>query len=789
MRRLVVVVAVLLLGWVAILVLTPGGWFDHSVIRSWTGGGPSPWPGLERMSAALRLDPPGRVSAVVRLELSGLEPGLVPLLLNRGLDVSRVEFDGGAAQVHHGRGLGGRYHSEGRVIWLELDPPPADGRAEVTLHYAGAAEHGATGSDWRGILLVDESEARMSEQTVFVPKVPLSADGSGAVASPFQLQIDAPAGWQVGATGVLQEPPRTSPDGARATWRFAADVAAHPNVVAGERVRVERVHDGQQLVALMREEHVGEVDGVIEAAVSAREDLQRLFGPGAPGSLTIFEQTNREGYSYNWTAEGLIVFDRWALGGEVPLATLAHEVAHLWWGQTVCADGPGERFLTEGLCEASSWVHLERIGRRDKLQGGLASARADTAELLDEGRSRALAEFGFGTPGYSELAYAKSALVHRWVAGMLGQEHWSDFNRAWIAAARAGEPSTLATWERLLDAQAPGLFVPWLHHDGELELTLSDVTVDVPSRTLRGTISARALPEGGDMPARVRAVVEVLGRGFRERRLVDVDGTTLFSVDLSGVAGDGPAHVIAVALDPDELMPRHRPQQVVLDGPRLLSCLPAPGSDDTVMGARRIELTFDRPLEPFTPEEFLDSRPVLPRGASTPRVVSVGLDDEGRTLVLQVSPLSPGTGYVLPLGGALRDRWGGPPVEQALRFSTAPSSDKTPAVVVRTDPPVGATGVSPSLREVVVEFDEPMRRGVGFKTDDIDDLKAAGWTYAESSDYAQWDDDAQVLRIPLEPLEPGTRYALPIGRNYRNLTGLATERVDVTFTTGPEQRP
>jgi hypothetical protein len=94
----------------------------------------------------------------------------------------------------------------------------------------------------------------------------------------------------------------------------------------------------------------------LQLPVEALDFFRGRYGPSGTGSLGIFESICRESSSDNWAAQGLITFDTGALNNdELAAEKLAHEVAQLWWGQLVNAQGDGERFLTEGLAEASCW--------------------------------------------------------------------------------------------------------------------------------------------------------------------------------------------------------------------------------------------------------------------------------------------------------------------------------------------------------------------------------------------------------------------------------------------------
>jgi hypothetical protein len=179
-----------------LLVLAPGGLADHLTIYNWrTGGSDAIWPDIEHM------------------------------------DVTAASAEGFVVSVARGFGLGTDYHREGIVTHFSLDEVPADGRLALELEWSGEAEHGPSGSDWRGILMVDKTETRMCEQTIFCPQVPTARQGPAIQRSSFSLAVTAPAAWEIYAPGQPVGTPEVV--GERKTWRFASEQPGLFSIVGG----------------------------------------------------------------------------------------------------------------------------------------------------------------------------------------------------------------------------------------------------------------------------------------------------------------------------------------------------------------------------------------------------------------------------------------------------------------------------------------------------------------------------------------------------------------------------
>ncbi len=171
-------------------------------------------------------------------------------------------------------------------------------------------------------------------------------------------------------------------------WSFESKQARHPSFLGGLYQRTETVPDGSRIVTLLPDEHAELAPGLVgeaRGAFEAFEAYARRFGAIDGGVIGIVEIHCRDS-SYHWAAEGIVTFDRGALSGRVPVLKVAHEIAHLWWGQSAEATGPGERLLTEGLAEFSAWSHLLDDARLDLVRESLRSARRDAHRGGDESR-------------------------------------------------------------------------------------------------------------------------------------------------------------------------------------------------------------------------------------------------------------------------------------------------------------------------------------------------------------------------------------------------------------------
>ncbi|MHC5212840.1 MAG: M1 family aminopeptidase, partial [Planctomycetota bacterium] len=598
------------------------------------------------------------------------------------------------------------------------------------------------------------------------------------------MTVDAPRAWElyVPAQGGVREE-----DGSTRTWVFRTERARHPSLVGGLRERTDTVVDGSRIVTLLRAEHAELASGFVREATGAIENFSRRFGPIETGPIEtgvigIVEIQCRDS-SYNWAGDGIMAFDRGALTGAVPVAKVAHEVAHLWWGQRSDATGPGERFLTEGLAEYSSWTHLLDSGHLEDLQRRIRSARSDVAELTGRGKSLALVDVVFGVPAYDTLAYGKGALVLRNLGAQLpeGQLDAALARLIEIGAERQIDLDDFRSAVRGASGRED-LRIPWLDAPGDIALRLEDVRVEGPELT--AAIVAQAVPADSDIviagtPIAVQFGGRSGGQVWTERSSLTLTGErTPVRLDL------GERALAYVRLDPDDgWTARIENGFEVLDGARLVGAEPPLGAA-VEFGGTRLLLEFDRPLGAVTLEALREAQLAMPpEGVSRFRLRSASLSEDGRQLEVETDPWLPDRRYQLALGSLL-DPDGLPIVPTPYDLEILPSTDEQPARIVSTIPEVGARVVAEGGRlALTLTFDEFMQPGRAITGAGVRDVERRGYRCPDLDGFGEWDASGRTLTWPCQGLEIGETYALPIREgSFHDLSGNGCEELDLVFT-------
>ncbi|MBL8767085.1 MAG: Ig-like domain-containing protein [Planctomycetes bacterium] len=780
MRRIVVIAAVGALS--SVLAFAACSQRGEEWVERWFGGagGELAWPDLRSCRLTVDLTTPGRFSAVAELDVTNVTAPRIALLLNDGLVVRRAEWGGAAVDVERGPKLDSRYFGEGRVVFVDVGGATHDAAAShrVVLAYDGAAEFGATGPDWRGILLVDTDDARMSEQSIFYPQVPLGLDTPRVAECRFDVDVVAPAAWEVFVplppVDATSDEPTTGAGTKR--HRFVGERTQDLSILGGVRVRSETRVGGLRVVTLLTAAHAGlsaefarEIPPLLDAYV-------RRFGAIESGTLGVVEIRCRDS-SFNWMSDGVVALDTGAFGRGVPVATLAHELAHLWWGQAVAASGDGERFLTEGLAEYAAWSELEDTGRGDLVMPSIDVARRTVADLVERGASAALIDASFGRSDYLMLAYEKGPLVLRALRGQLPP---GSLDAALARLVERGRTRlvTIDDFEACL-REATGLEVLapyWLRQAGDVDLEAASLTAHEGGGA---SLTVRTTPIGTQRVdvAGTPLALQFGGVGWVERRTVSLRGeATELELESAG------REVRFARLDPDGVWPRvPKRRTIVARGERIASSEPAQG-ETTKLGGTRVVVDFTGPLGPLDAARFSRSQ-IAGRREHELDVQRVTVEDEGRRLVVETRSWRPDRSYRLDLS-ALVDRDGLPLADDVLHFRTAPSEDRQGPRVVRVRPESGSV-VAPGGLRVEIEFDEPMVPQMGFRNSAIADQERAGKAFPNLVDGGTWRSDERTIVYELADLERGVKYALPIGQGFRDVSGNAAQEFIWTIEVAP----
>ncbi|MDQ3388713.1 MAG: M1 family metallopeptidase [Gemmatimonadota bacterium] len=403
----------------------------------------------------------------------------------------------------------------------------------------------------------------------------------------FDVALTLPAGWLVGATGVLQNPEEVLTREVLGRLESAlerdsvthvvteADLAAGTATVAGGnltwRFRAERVRDFAFATSdrYLWDVAAAEIPG--EGMTSARIPVHALYRAGAEE----WEEAARYGehatrlfsqelvpypYPQITIAEGpisgmeypQIVFIHRASSARALYGVIAHEIAHEWFPMLVGSDEAAHAWMDEGTA-----TYYEAMGLADQFPEGENPFLADMAAYLSVAGSDQevplMRHTDLVTPyGARTLAaYTKPGVLLRTLRGILGDTVYQEAIRTYAREWSYRHPTPwdfFNTVERVSGTELDTFFYPWWFETGTLDYAVSDVDASEPG-TVRVTI--RDLGEiPGAVPVEVTANNGAMTRAVLPIELWSEDRlrSTTLTVPLAGTP-------VRVVIDPEFLFP------------------------------------------------------------------------------------------------------------------------------------------------------------------------------------------------------------------------------------------
>jgi hypothetical protein len=415
-----------------------------------------------RQTTTIHNNSPGPLSSVVlRLDQNIFAPGAQRLTgvpeLTEGMRITRLMANGQPVQVN----------TSGTVATVPLASPiPAGGTGTLELDW----NFRVTRSDSRGLRHGAWGDSLVQAAQWF-PRVAVYDDLNGWNMDPylgpsefynnfgsFDVRLDVPAGWLVGATGILQNPESVLTPVARqrlATMMQSDDVVT---IVSAEEHGPGRATQGGD-----RQVWHFTADDVNDFAWAASSvfvwKATRVEIPGGDAvplhvlftrnRATQFEQVPRVGrhalqfYSQLWIPYAFpqhTVVDGPEQGMEYPmlimsgLGALDHEIGHQWWPMMVGSNETWYGFMDEGFNRYMNILSRAKLNGTEPVLDSLGQRYGRTSG--NEQEAPLMWNANYGGPMYRFQAYEKAPLMLSMLGGIVGdsavQRAMKDYAGAWL---------------------------------------------------------------------------------------------------------------------------------------------------------------------------------------------------------------------------------------------------------------------------------------------------------------------------------------------------------------------
>jgi hypothetical protein len=353
----------------------------------------------------------------------------------------------------------------------------------------------------------------------------------------FDVRLTLPAGWLVGATGVLQNPDQVLTATARERLSHVLESDSVRRIVGPDDFGPGKATAaGDSLVWHFMADTVGDVAW----ATSNRYvwDATRATIPGkGPISVNIFYLPGREQqyaqagpiarhalefYSGLWIPypfPHLTLADGPENGMEYPMFIMSsagaadHETGHQWWPMTVGTNETWYGFMDEGFNQ-----YMNILSRADRQQQpvnldgygqmyGLTSGNEREAPLMWDAN--------YGGPMYSFQAYSKAPMMLSMLGGIVGDTAVWRAMRAYAAAWRFKHPSPwdyAFAMDRELHRDLGWFWYYWL-------FTTDAVDGSIQAVRRSGGVTTVTVREDGQMPSPVVLAVHFAPKGPQIQRM------------------------------------------------------------------------------------------------------------------------------------------------------------------------------------------------------------------------------------------------------------------------------
>jgi len=369
--------------------------------------------------------------------------------------------------------------------------------------------------------------------------------------APVTMRVTAPTGWTVAANGAVVS---SSPQGNATTWTFGVTrplATYFVSLIAGPYHAVRAEHDGIDMAVYCKAstaEHLDKDAGeIFEVTRQCLDRFHALFGVRYPFGKydQAFVPEFNAGAMEN---PGLVVIrDDYVFRSavtdserELRATTIAHEMAHMWFGDLVTmrwwddlwlnesfAEYMGSRVTAEATRFRDAWT---TFGMRRKAWGYEADQRPSTHPVAPT----SVPDSAAALVNFDGISYAKGASALRQLVAWVGDDAFLAAIRAHFAAHAFGNATLADLLDALTTASGRDLSAwadVWLRQPGVNTLEMS-APVDADGRY--GDVAVRQSSPPTLRPHRI-------GLGLYDR---DFDGVTTLRRRIE-VDVDGPVTPVA----------------------------------------------------------------------------------------------------------------------------------------------------------------------------------------------------------------------------------------------------
>jgi hypothetical protein len=364
----------------------------------------------------------------------------------------RLNHTANIHQVRTSQGLS-TYQFAGGLLWVDL---PA-GHTELTVSFDIDVEQGGQQTNSGSFL---EEAGHVRSQYFWHPFFDLNAARDWAQ---FEIEAHIPRGYQVSTS--LPQHSRIEGDERIVSGRTARPTMALSLVYDRNWQVVSHQFGDVRLDFFVTPAFRPDLASLVKEILLIHAVLSERFGPIPGKALAIVEARSfKDNPGWRFASNQIIVAAGHpavvSMGNPVPMAPLAHEIAHLW---TDGGNGPAMSFLTEGWATyVESLVVRKQFG--EEAARTFWKVRAEMYLLAVDGKANLLED-----ENNSGIAYSKGAWAFRMLEDAIGSKAFdqaiADFSLS-LRSSRAGWELLVQRAQRYVtsDIDIRSFLEPWLRN-------------------------------------------------------------------------------------------------------------------------------------------------------------------------------------------------------------------------------------------------------------------------------------------------------------------------------------
>jgi aminopeptidase N len=376
----------------------------------------------------------------------------------RGPQIDAVTVDGTPAEWER---------DDGELTITPAQPLPAGEPFQTEVRYHGTPQVDENDRFERGWWTTDHSIFAVGEPAgsdVWYP-----VNGHPRDKATYTLVVSVPEPYQVVANGLLDSVARSTgaagnPSTATFTWDNQEPTASYLVMFHAAELDVtfDQGLDGITLIEAFPPDLSHKETRLFDRVPEIIDVFTELFGPYPFSSLgnTVFADTS---FNAALETQTMIGYDRSAISER----TIAHEIAHQWFGDSVSPARWQDVWLNEGFARYAEILWAEAAHGPD---AAAAALQRQIGGFATVSRTTDGAGVLIGDPGadhlFTEVVYAGGALVLDDLRERLGDEMFFQLLQEWAARYRYSTATTedfIALAEEVSGEDLDAFFTDWLY--------------------------------------------------------------------------------------------------------------------------------------------------------------------------------------------------------------------------------------------------------------------------------------------------------------------------------------